>query len=113
MHNDVIRTDCKLGSPGQLPPGTSGITTKDPQEVKLLSVLERLKEENNYTEDVIASIKSRLNTIYVSQEEVGDPEKIPELVVNCAVDEFNWQLFRLYKNNKALAEIHAHLKQII
>ncbi len=91
------------------------VDTQSPEkspEVKITSALETFKYQNDYAEDVISSIKSRLNNIYIFSEK--DPgEKIPELIVNCALDEFNWQLVRQYKNNKALSDILLHLKEII
>lgn len=111
MYNNT--TDCKSENSTLLSPGASGLANKAP-EVKMLSVIERFKEQNNYAEDVISSITSRLNTIYIRQGEKPDPqEKIPELIVNCAVDELNSQLIRQYKNNKALSDILLHLKEII
>jgi len=90
-----------------------GPIASKPPEVQLLAVLERFKEQNAYAEDVISSIKSRLNTIYVPQEEKVNHEKTPELIVNCAMDELNFQLNRQDNHNKALSNILLHLKEIV
>lgn len=96
---------------------SAGVDTQSAEkspEVKITSALESFKYQNDYAEDVISSIRSRLNSIYIhTHQEVSPEEKIPGTIINCAVDELNWQLNRQYKNNKALSDILLHLKEII
>jgi len=108
MYTDEVKIGCesKTYNESELIKGS---------EAKLIFALEKFKEQNNYAEDIISSIKNRLDTIYIPQGKKVDPtgDKIPEVIVNCAMDEFNSQFNRLYKNNKALSDILSHLKEII
>lgn len=90
--------------------GTS-IPTKQPE---LIEALAKFKSQNDYTDDVSSSIKEKLRGI-LKWEKLNDRpmDKIPEMIINCAVDEFNYQLNRQRELNERLSDILLHLKEVI
>lgn len=84
------------------------------KQSELIIALEQFRKQNDYTDDVSASIKERLRSI-LKWEKPNDRsmDKVPEMTVNCAVDEFNLQLRRQSELNERLSDILLHLKEII
>ena len=89
-------------------------TNLPPKQPELVEALAQFKNQNDYTDDVSMSIKEKLRSI-LKWEKLNDRpmDKIPEMIVNCAVDEFNYQLRRQRELNERLSDILLHLKEVI
>lgn len=81
---------------------------------ELVEALAQFKNQNDYTDDVSSSIKEKLRNIS-KWEKVSDRpmDKIPEMIVNSAIDEFNYQLRRQRELNERLSDILLHLKEVV
>lgn len=84
------------------------------KQPELVEALAQFKNQNDYTDDVSSSIKEKLRII-LKWEQVSDRpmDKMPEMIVNSAIDEFNYQLRRQRDLNERLSNILLHLKEVI
>jgi len=87
------------------------VPTKQPE---LIEALAQFKNQNDCTDDVSSSIKEKLRNL-LQWERVHDRpmDKIPEMIVNSAVDELRYQLKRQRELNERLSDILLHLKELV
>lgn len=82
---------------------------KQPELMESLSVF---KSQNEYTGELLVSIKSKLTTIFKYKENPQDPPG-EEKIVESVVDEFKYQLKRQREHNDRLNSIFSHLAEIV
>lgn len=90
---------------------STSVPSKQPE---LVAALSQFKAQNDFAEDISASIKERLRSI-ARWEPVSNKQtdKLPEMLVDSAIDEFNYQLRRQRELNDRLSDILQHLKEVI
>lgn len=90
------------------------MTSQPSKQPELIEVLAQLKSQNDYTDDISMSIKEKLRSIF-KWEKISDRpmDKMSEIIVACAIDEFKCQLKRQSELNDRLSDILQHLREVI
>jgi hypothetical protein len=84
------------------------------KEPELRNLYESLKQQNDFTHEIILTIKQKLDDIYRYDEKVSLEEKSQELKQpSCAIDGFRQEFARRNILNSRLENLAEHLRQII